>query len=58
MAQPKGKPKIPQLRGEVGQPREWIFNQLANMWYVRLRNCMTHSPIRRTDIEFALTSSW
>jgi arylsulfatase A len=24
-----------QLRGEQGQPREWIFNQLAKMWYVR-----------------------
>lgn len=25
----------PQLRGEKGQPREWIFNQLARNWYVR-----------------------
>jgi arylsulfatase A len=25
----------PQLRGEKGQPREWIYNQLAKMWYVR-----------------------
>ena len=25
----------PQLRGEVGKPRMWIFNQLARMWYVR-----------------------
>ena len=25
----------PQLRGEVGLPREWIYNQLASMWYVR-----------------------
>ena len=24
-----------QLRGESGQPREWVFNQLAAMWYVR-----------------------
>ncbi len=24
-----------QLRGEKGIPREWAFNQLANMWYVR-----------------------
>jgi arylsulfatase A-like enzyme len=24
-----------QLRGEPGKPREWIFNQLARMWYVR-----------------------
>lgn len=25
----------PQLRGENGRPREWIFNQLAKNWYVR-----------------------
>ena len=25
----------PQLRGEVGKPRDWVFNQLARMWYVR-----------------------
>ena len=25
----------PQLRGEPGQPREWVYNQLAAMWYVR-----------------------
>jgi arylsulfatase A len=25
----------PQLRGEAGTPREWVFNQLAAMWYVR-----------------------
>jgi arylsulfatase A len=25
----------PQLLGEAGTPREWIFNQLAAMWYVR-----------------------
>ena len=25
----------PQLRGETGKPRGWIFNQLAAMWYVR-----------------------
>jgi hypothetical protein len=25
----------PQLRGELGQPREWVYNQLAAMWYVR-----------------------
>ncbi len=23
------------LRGEAGKPRDWIFNQLASMWYVR-----------------------
>ncbi len=23
------------LRGEKGKPREWVFNQLARMWYVR-----------------------
>jgi arylsulfatase A len=25
----------PQLRGEAGTKREWIYNQLAAMWYVR-----------------------
>ena len=24
-----------QLRGEIGKPRDWIYNQLASMWYVR-----------------------
>ena len=24
-----------QLRGEVGSPRTWVFNQLARQWYVR-----------------------
>jgi len=24
-----------QLRGQTGKPRDWIYNQLANMWYVR-----------------------
>ncbi|OYV06168.1 MAG: hypothetical protein CFE26_07775 [Verrucomicrobiales bacterium VVV1] len=26
---------VPQLRGELGTKREWIYNQLAAMWYVR-----------------------
>jgi arylsulfatase A len=30
-----GRSFAPQLRGEVGQPRDWIFVQLAKMWYVR-----------------------
>ncbi len=30
-----GRSFAPQLRGEKGQPREWIFNQLAKMWYAR-----------------------
>jgi arylsulfatase A len=25
----------PQVRGEKGQPREWVFLQLARMWYAR-----------------------
>jgi hypothetical protein len=25
----------PQLRGDGGTPREWVYNQLAAMWYVR-----------------------
>ncbi len=30
-----GRSFAPQLRGERGQPREWIYNQLAKMWYAR-----------------------
>lgn len=30
-----GRSFAPQLRGEKGEPREWIFNQLARKWYVR-----------------------
>ncbi len=30
-----GRSLAPQLRGETGKKREWIFNQLAAMWYVR-----------------------
>jgi arylsulfatase A len=30
-----GRDFAPQLRGQRGQPRDWIFIQLAGMWYVR-----------------------
>ncbi len=30
-----GQSFAPQLRGEAGKPRDWVFNQLARMWYVR-----------------------
>jgi arylsulfatase A len=30
-----GRSFAPRLRGEPGQPRTWIFNQLARNWYVR-----------------------
>lgn len=30
-----GRSFAPQLRGEPGRPREWIFVQLGNGWYVR-----------------------
>jgi arylsulfatase A len=30
-----GRSFAPQLRGEKGQPREWIFVQLGRNWYVR-----------------------
>jgi arylsulfatase A len=30
-----GRSFAPQIRGEAGQPRDWIFVQLAKMWYVR-----------------------
>ncbi len=30
-----GRSFAPQLHGQKGQPRDWIFIQLARMWYVR-----------------------
>ena len=30
-----GQSIAPQLTGQSAQPREWVFNQLARMWYVR-----------------------
>jgi arylsulfatase A len=30
-----GRTFAPQLRGKKGQPRDWIFIQLAGQWYVR-----------------------
>jgi arylsulfatase A len=30
-----GQSFVPQLLGKPGQPRQWIYNQLARMWYVR-----------------------
>lgn len=30
-----GQSLVPQLLGKLGQPRQWIYNQLARMWYVR-----------------------
>ena len=30
-----GRSFAPQVRGQKGQPREWIFIELARMWYVR-----------------------
>jgi arylsulfatase A-like enzyme len=34
----------PQLRGEPGQPREWIYVQLGNRWYVRSKEWkLTHA---------------
>ena len=29
---------LPQIQGEKGQPREWVFLQLANQWYTRNRD--------------------
>jgi arylsulfatase A len=29
-----GRSFLPQVRGEAGQPRDWVFVQLARMWYV------------------------
>ena len=33
-----GRSFLPQVRGEAGQPRDWVFVQLARMWYVADRN--------------------
>lgn len=30
-----GRSLAPQFRGEAGQPRPWVFNQLAKQWWVR-----------------------
>ena len=30
-----GRSFAPRLLGESGTPREWVYNQLASMWYVR-----------------------
>ena len=30
-----GRSLAPQLKGEAGQPREWVFLQLAKQWYTR-----------------------
>ena len=30
-----GQSLLPQIKGEKDKPREWVFNQLAGMWYVR-----------------------
>ena len=33
-----GRSFAPQIRGEQGQPREWVFLQLARQWYTRDAN--------------------
>jgi arylsulfatase A len=30
-----GRSFVPQLKGQKGNPREWIFMELGNQWYVR-----------------------
>ncbi len=30
-----GKSFLPQINGKKGQPRDWVYIQLAGMWYVR-----------------------
>jgi arylsulfatase A-like enzyme len=32
-----GRSFAPQLRGQAGKPRDWIFVQLGKEWYVRTR---------------------
>ena len=33
-----GRSFLPQVRGEKGNPRDWVFLQLANQWYTRDAN--------------------
>ncbi len=33
-----GRSFVPQLKGNKGNPREWIFTELGNKWYVRNAN--------------------
>lgn len=33
-----GQSFAPQLKGEKGNPRDWIFMELGNQWYVREQN--------------------
>jgi arylsulfatase A-like enzyme len=39
-----GQSFAPQLRGQAGKPREWVYVQLGNKWYVRSQHWkLTHS---------------
>jgi arylsulfatase A-like enzyme len=39
-----GRSYAPQLRGQTGKPREWVYVQSGNKWYVRSpRWKLTHS---------------
>lgn len=43
----------PQLRGQKGQPREWVFIQLARMWYVRDARWKLNQAGRLSDMRNA-----
>ena len=55
-----GRSFAPQLRGETGQPREWVFVQLEKLWHVRDRGWklnnsgelfdMSAAPFRETPV--------
>ena len=46
-----GRSLVPQLRGQMGQPREWIFSQLGHERLVRDARFMLDSNGRLFDVE-------
>ena len=46
-----GRSLVPQLRGQMGQPREWIFSQLGHERLVRDARFMLDSNGRQFDVE-------
>jgi len=45
-----GRSFVPQLRGERGHPRDWIYVQLEGHWYIRDRNWRLHDDGRMFDV--------
>ncbi len=49
---------VAQLRGETGKPRDWVFNQLASMWYVRDANYKLNQLGELYDMSDAPFTDW